>query len=316
VGRVSSRVIIPTYAEIPRIPQRWLWYPWIARDVMTLLAGKAGSLKGTSLCDIIARISNGESMPDRAPLGYPQPLPAGDIIAITPEDRANEAMAYRLFAAGADLSRVWNFTSIRLTSGNEKAWKLTPEGLDELAEFADAIPALGLERYGRPGAVRLFYVDPMLAVIDNRKVASNELARANVVEPLDALAKRYGAGVALINHTVKDGTIAGSQGLVDAARLTLMFAPVGKSAPRVKQLSIYKSNIGPDSDDVEPLRYRQAGSTDETRRVEWMSEAQAAVSEPEGYRTLSLVRSAPEPLQPQPTARELFQSLRRNVRGV
>jgi hypothetical protein len=313
---VSSKLVVPTYAEIPRIPQRWLWYPWIARDVMTLMAGKAGSLKGTSMADVIARISNGAIMPDGAPLGYPAAMTAGDVIAVTPEDRANEAMAYRLFAAGADLTRVWNFTTIRLANGAEHAWKLTPEGLDELAAFADTVPAEGMKRYGRPGVVRLFYIDPMLAVIDGRKVASNELARANVVEPLDALAKHYGAGAALINHTVKDGTIAGSQGLVDAARLTLMFAPVGKNTPKVKQLSIYKSNIGPDSDDIEPLRYRQTGDTDETRRVEWLSELQAAADEPEGYRALHLVPSAPEPVQAQLSARELFQQLRRTVGGA
>jgi AAA domain len=299
----------PSYGEIPMIPQRWLWYPWIARDVMTLAAGRHGSLKGTSNCELIARITTGRDWPDGSRGCAP-----GDVITITREDRPNEAMAYRLSAPGADRTRVWNLTTVRRPDGSDQPWELNEWGLDALRDLADKLPEL-----------RLIYIDPMLAVIDSNQVSSNAKARGNVVDPLDALCLEYGCGLVLVNHTVKDGSIAGSQGLVDAARLVLMYQPV-RNYPGIKQLSILKSNIGPDSEVIPPLRYRQTGDTDSTRTVEWLPAEQHARgaerhSAPATYsRALSVVRSAPEPAQghaavpePKPTAAELFQSLRRSV---
>lgn len=258
---------ITTYADYPPVPQRWLAFPFLPLDVMTLAAGGCGILKGTSMASVIAAVTHGIGLfGNQVPNGLRRSCA---VISITPEDRSRQAMAYRLLAAGADPRLVINLTYDRLDPDDpERAlkWKLDALGLANIREawqYAETV--LGVP-------VGLVYIDPMKEVV--RGVSTNDQYRDLVVSKLDDLAAelgkdgRPGAAVLLVNHLTKEGSIAGSQGLVDAARITLMFEP-WKVNPEIKTLSVYKSNIGP-RNGVPALRYREVGADyDTTRRVEW-----------------------------------------------
>lgn len=255
-------------------PQRWLAEPWIARDVMTLVAGGAGILKGTAMASVIADASRGRLF-FGSQVGNEAGL--GDVIVIAPEDR-RDAMKFRLRAAGADMTRVWNLTydGRKRDDGRPGKTRLDEHGLRSIEAMGRWINA-PLDAGGRGGRLVLVYIDPLMAVKPRGvSIAQDDQVRDKIVEPLDDLAALFGCGVVLLQHTVKDGTIGGSQGLVNAARLVLLFQRVKGSDYR--SLSIFKSNIGPD--DLPALRYHQVGAESElTRRVEWV-EAEEAEREP------------------------------------
>lgn len=258
----------------PPKPQRWLAEPWLPRDVMTLAAGGAGILKGTAMATVVADATRG-----RPYFGsqVTNQAGAGDVIVIAPEDR-RDALKFRFKAAGADMTRAWNLTYDGRTGSDGQPGKtrLDEHGLAAVKAMGRWINA-PVSQGGRGGRLVLVYIDPLMAVKPKGvSITQDDQVRDHIVDPLDNLARLFGCAVVLLQHTVKDGTIGGSQGLVNAARLVLFFQRVKGSDYR--SLSVYKSNIGPD--DLPALRYHQVGADSEaTRRVEWV-EAEEADSEP------------------------------------
>jgi len=277
----------------PPRPQRWLAFPYIARDVMTLAAGGAGILKGTSMASVIADVTQGRDFFGgrvRNQVGAP-----ADVIAIVPEDR-EDAMRFRLGAAGANLQRVWNLTYDGRTGddGLPGKTRLDERGLRSIRSLATWInePA---EQGGLGSRLALIYIDPLMAVKPRGvSITQNDQARDHIVDPLDGLAERFGCSLILLQHTVKDGSIGGSQGLVDAARLVLFMQRV-KGSDGHARLSVFKSNIGPDAEHgAADLRYCQTGAESElTRRVQWMDDADT-----EPVTLAGAPQGAPTPLYP------------------
>lgn len=303
----------------PPKPQRWLAEPWIARDVMTLGAGGAGILKGTAMASVVADVTRGRPFFGNQVANQ---VGAGDVLLVAPEDR-RDALAFRLMAAGADLRHVWNLTydGRKGTDGRPGKTRLDERGLHSIEAMGRWINT-PVSSGGLGGRLVLVYIDPLMAVKPKGvSIAQDDQVREFIVDPLDNLAKLFGSAVVLLQHTVKDGTIGGSQGLVNAARLVLFFQRVKGSDYR--KLSVFKSNIGPD--DLPALRYHQVGADSEaTRRVEWV-EAEEAEQEPvivppgavPGVTQLwpyQQARNAQQPVQRAVSAREIFLTQQRGAR--
>ena len=254
------------YSDIEALPTVWLWQDRIPRGEVTLVAGEGGAGKGQLCCDLAARVSSGRGMP----FGDDDGEPAA-VIMVTPEDDLSETVAWRLRAASADLSRVHDLT---LTdSGTPFALSADSTHEGSIATLRAAVDDLG---------ARLVVVDPLMACIGWGSITTNMGAR-RVMAPLQRLAKETGAAVVLTHHTVKSGAIAGSKGLLDAARVVYRVHR-DKENPAVRVMSLEKSNVLGATEDV---RYLISGDGHDTcvswlgrdelaaRRTAWRTEGSA-----------------------------------------
>lgn len=239
-----------TYAEIDAVDTVWLWLGRVPCGEVTLLAGEGGVGKGQLLCDLAARVTTGRPMPLRDAGETP-----GSVIMITPEDDLSETVAWRLRAAGANLAKVHDLTL--LASGSPFELSASERSAGNVAQLREAIGAIG--------DVRLVVIDPLMACIAYGTIATNLGAR-RVMAPLQRLAKETGVSIIMSHHTVKSGAIAGSKGLLDAARVVYRVRKDPEN-PAIRVMALEKSNVLGATEDV---RYTLAGEGRDTR-VEWLS---------------------------------------------
>ena len=218
-----------SFAEIDALEPEFLlesMLPPVPRSDVTILYGSGGIGKGRMIAGIIAEVTNA----------------GGTVITIQPEDDVHEQVRPRLEAAGADLSRVIDLTTIggcrfKLAAGSKE-----PGHLQLLATAIDDLNKAG--HY-----VQLVVIDPIAAVALGT-ISTNRGARA-LIEPLQDLAGVTGVSILCVAHAVKNGTLQGSAGLRDAARLVYKVS-VDDTDPTVRVLEAEKHNNLPDS---EPLRF-------------------------------------------------------------
>jgi putative DNA primase/helicase len=223
----TEPIAVP-FSEIPAITPAWLWPGVIPERTPVILASPGGTGKGLAIAAIAGLVTTGSRFP-----GEPQDAvrERRQVILVAPEDDANEDLAFRLRAAGADLALVrvlnWMPDGTRFT---------LPSCLETLR---DAIRQASAQ--GPP--VGLVAVDPLLAVCE-RSIASVTAARA-VIEPLQDLAREEGVAMIISHHTTKDGrTIAGSKAITDAARLVWLLERMPGSSDALRKMTVQKSNRG------------------------------------------------------------------------
>ena len=257
-----------TYADIPALETVWLVRNRLPRGEVVLIAGEGGTGKGMSMCDLAAAVTTGRDW-----AGEPV-VATGSVVMITPEDDLNETVAYRLRAVSADLGKIHDLTFMHGGAPFELSVKAGQFGsIPQLRELIDAI-----------GDVVLVIIDPLMAAVDG-PISSNVAAR-RVMSPLQRMAKETGVCVAMTHHTVKSGAVAGSKGLVDAARLVYRLAK-DPANPAIRVLSMEKSNI---TSALEDVRYAiDGGGLDarvvwlgreelDSRRIAWREKARPAVA--------------------------------------
>ena len=285
----ASMMAVP-FSLIPEKEVDPLWLGWVLRRHVTMLVAPGGTGKGLLTIDMGARVTKGKGFPDE-PEGTVREPEA--VVIVAPEDDANEAVAWRLKAAGADLSLVFNLTvfpdgSQFTLPGSVKDGSLK-RAMDEIEEVAGV-------------KVGLVIIDPLFAVVA-RPLTTNPAARA-VIDPLEHLANESGAAVVLTHHTVKSGKTAGSKGLTDAVRCVLRIERSGDGAARV--LSVEKSNNMGDSASI---RYIIAGEGGGTCLV-WPAEVEqlAAKLSSRGYEIRPDLTAAPAQAEAPGELVELFES--------
>jgi RecA-family ATPase len=264
-----------SYADIPPETPEWLWEGRIPRAFACLVAGDGGIGKGYLMCDLAARVTRGDVMPD----GSPGPE-AGSVITITPEDDQRKVMAWRLRAAKADLSRVWD-----LTGSIGKRFKL-PQGIPELYRAISAAPEC-----------RMVLIDPLAAVSSIGLTSSNIRLREQLMEPLEALAADTGVAMVINGHTVKSGAIAGSIALQQAARMVLRVSR-DKGDTRIRRIHVDKSNIS--TDDVPDVAYTVV-KDDPAGYVEWLKDnAQDGIIElgASQQKIMDVLKASSVPMEP------------------
>jgi hypothetical protein len=239
---------------------RWAWKDRIPLGGVTLLAGQEGSGKTTILVDVLARATRGQLDGDL------RGEPVGCVYA-TAEDSHSRTLAPRLFAAGADLNRVFFIEIDGLAGGLS-----IPGDID------------ALDKRMRQTGSRVLVLDPLGAhlggTLDTHRDASVRQALAPLASHMDRIG---GACVGVMHWSKAPTTVAldrvnGSRGFTAAARAMLAVGedPEDKSA---RVLILAKSNLG--RIDVPALKYRIEGReilTDDglmiiTSGVAWLGEA-------------------------------------------
>jgi RecA-family ATPase len=237
------------YSDIPPETPDWLWEGRIPRAFACLVAGDGGIGKGYLMCDLAARHTRGDTMPDGTPGRGP-----GWAITITPEDDQRKVMSWRLRAAKADLGRVFDMTGL---VGNR--FKL-PAGIPELYKgISAARRSTGLQN-------GMVLIDPLAAVSSIGLTSSNIKLRVELMEPLETVAADTGVALIINGHTVKSGAIAGSVALQQAARMVLRVSR-DKGDTRIRRIHVDKSNIS--TDDVPDVAYTLV-KDEPAGYVEWL----------------------------------------------
>lgn len=276
---VADLIGIP-YTYIPQREVVPLWPGWIARRHVTLVVAPGGTGKGMWTVDIAARVSTGRPWPGESQEDTREPEA---VVMVTPEDDANEAVAKRLAAAGADTSLVFDLT--KLPDGSPF---ILPDSVPQLRAAIAQIE----EMTGRK--VGLVVIDPLMACVE-KSIASNIAAR-KATDPLADLASELGPAVILTHHTVKSGAAAGSKGLTDAMRHVLHIdKPAGLEDGPVRVVTVSKSNMAPTDSQ---LRYVLLGDDGDCHAVYPDDSDTPAVSR--GY-----VIEVPEEAKPEPEVKPL-----------
>jgi hypothetical protein len=176
----------------------WLDKPFLQRSAFELLAGRKGSCKGTWLCGVAARVSDGSL--------YGEPK---RVLVVTSEDSVELDFLPRFLAAGGDPAMV------EIIVG---AFRL-PRDLDWLRQQAASL-----------GDVGLIVIDPIgnhLGGADTDKEGSVREA----IGPLNDLADQLDCLIVGVRHLGKDASrgalssVLGSTAWVDVPRCVILMAP-------------------------------------------------------------------------------------------
>lgn len=219
---------LQTFAETPARDIAWIWPGVLPRGMLALLGGKQGLGKSFLICDLAARISTGQPMPDGTI------LPPGKVLLLAREDDASCVLLPRLRAARADLSRI--------------AWSIfanaaTGSPLD-LAAHINLLIAATTEH-----AFDLIVVDTFAAFAPAGTDANAAQDVRHLLDALTRLARATSAAVMVVAHLRKTGqgdgdpmdAIAGSAQMTAGVRVAaLLDAGMGDE----RWFRVVKSNLG------------------------------------------------------------------------
>lgn len=277
-----------SYADIEPLELEEIWRGRIPCGTPTYVVGESTVGKGFLFADLISRVTNGDVMPDGSELQ----TRAGSVITITPEDDPNLAMANRLNAAGANMSKVYDMTE----------GFMLPDSLPELGAAINSI-----------GDVRMVYMDPLSSLAQRSLSSGAVTIRRTLTCPLERTAATHGIGLAVVLHTVKSGAVQGSQTIVDASRMLLRIKR-NENDHKIRLVHVDRTNIANGEDTPDVAYTIVGGEKPNDTHVEYLDvpeEVNEGPSETDNVnrgmtgaaKMLEVLRTAGEPLDCQQLAR-------------
>ncbi len=262
LGIISRRL-----SDIEMRPVNWLWKGKLACGKVSLIQGDPGLGKSMLLASLAAVVTQGGLWPvtrDKAP--------QGSVLILSAEDDAEDTLAPRMEAAGADLSRVHILDAIQ--SELENGEKVT-RGFDLSQDISKLI-----YKMREIGDVRLVSIDPVLAYVGQTKDSHKTSDVRGILAPLNSAAYEAGAAIIMVNHLNKSqGQSAINRGQGSNAWAAAARAVFGVIADKEDQGKRYfltlKNNLGADGTETN-LSYRiesyQLPASDpaiQTARILW-----------------------------------------------
>jgi len=264
--------IYRNYAEIAPREVEWLWPGRIPSSMFTLLVGKQGSGKTFIALDIAAHLSKGTTWPDGD-----SAAPVGRTILLAAEDLANEVIAPRLMAMGADMGKITSLDAVRVQDENGKTRIELFDAQRRLVSLDVLIRGLNASRTLPP--VRLIVLDPVTAYMGDADQNSNIEVRM-ALSGLILLAAKHKVAVLGLNHLNKcnEGDeverVLGSTAFTALARSVLMVKTNKAGRTRLEHI---KCNVAPLASSLPchvedgKLAWSEAQKISETKRVDdWL----------------------------------------------
>lgn len=220
---------LQTFAETPEREIDWLWPGVIPKGMLSLIGGKQGLGKSFLICDLAARVSSGQPMPDgtnHAP---------GKVLLLAREDDASCVLLPRLRAAKADLSRVcWSVFANTATGSS----------IDLAAHVNLLVEATTTHAFD------LIVVDTFAAFAPAGTDANAAQDVRLLLDALTRLARQTSAAVVVVAHLRKTGqgdgdpmdAIAGSAQMTAGVRVASMLEKGVADGER--WFRVVKSNLG------------------------------------------------------------------------
>ena len=238
-------------SEVTTKQVEWEWQGRIPKGKLAMFDGDPDLGKSVVTMDITARKSTGRGFPDGAP------CKAGNVLIVNVEDGLEDTIVPRLKAHGADLDRVFIFSSVPDENGGTRLLEL-PRDI-----------AL-LENKVRQRQAELLIIDPVLTMLGGDANKDQDARKA--LAPVRDMAERTGVAVVCVRHLNKSVGLkaiqrgGGNMGLIGVARAGSFFAPHPED-DGLRVMAAHKSNLAqrPPS-----LSYRIVTSAvHDTARVEW-----------------------------------------------
>jgi hypothetical protein len=267
-ARTGRRVLLTPASAIRMRPVHWAWTERIPNGALTVIPGREGIGKSLLLAWLAAQITRG-TLPGVF-FGDPRPV----IYAAT-EDSWSHTIGPRLFAAGADLDRVFRVD-------------VEQDGrIDQLTLPSDTS---ALAKEIRELQVALLAADPLLSLIHAGIDTHRDRDLRTALEPLARLADETKCAVVGLAHFNKSASsdalnlITGSRAFSAVARAVLAIARDTEADDGSCVLSQAKNNLG--RLDLPSLRYVVTTAevpTDEgpayVGRLEFTGESERSVSD-------------------------------------
>ena len=220
---------LQSFAETPEREIAWLWPGVIPRGMLSLIGGKQGLGKSFLICDLAARVSAGQPMPDGTN------RPPGRVLLLAREDDASCVLLPRLRAAKADLSRVCWSVFANTATGSP---------IDLAAHIHLLIEATTNHAFD------LIVVDTFAAFAPAGTDANAAQDVRLLLDSLTRLARQTGAAVVVVAHLRKTGqgdgdpmdAIAGSAQMTAGVRVAALLDKGMQEGER--WFRVVKSNLG------------------------------------------------------------------------
>lgn len=233
----ESSILIP-FSTIPPREVTWLWKNRIPCGRISVLGGPQGLGKSYLTIDFAGRISSGTAWPDGSP------CESGSVIFISGEDDPRDTIRPRLDAHGADLSRIWTFSTERRLGTKSKRNQTVFTLADvELLERA----------LSQTPDCKLIVIDPIGAYVGGKVNTSADNEVRAVLGPIAQLAEASGSAVLIVAHHRKsfgntaDDMIMGSRAFTALARSVWHVFPDPSDESR-RMLVAGKNNLAPRQD--------------------------------------------------------------------
>jgi hypothetical protein len=249
--------------------REYIWRGYILANDLTFWIGQEKAGKGLLWTQVCACLTRGWPMPPSDPqdptIDWNTVLPPSYVITISLEDETDIDLKPRMVAAGADEDLVDDMSHVKRANASggtiTSRFKIDVD-LPLLSDRIDELNKMGVED-GTGAVVRLIVIDPIMAASAG-SVSFNQKARANIVEPLQELAREKGVGILLIGHffrglgsalnpnssvTIAD-KVGASKGILDACRLNCVLLKDPQN-PSIRRLMVLSANGGSTDEVIE-----------------------------------------------------------------
>lgn len=200
-------------SDIPERQLEWLWQARLLRGGIALLEGRPEQGKTMVICEIAARISRGQPLPNDSRSRLPE-----NVVMLVAEDDVAATIIPRLRASGADLTKIHILEGTKV-DGKPQPFHLT----DDAAKLATHV---------RQQRAALVTIDPIVAYMGSRHGRSvdtnNDYATRQALLPLKTIAEETSAAVLAVRHYRKgrgiDAVEAGGGSVAFAAYARVLLA--------------------------------------------------------------------------------------------
>ncbi len=238
--RGKKRLDLVTYDQIQEEDLNWIWYGRIAEGKFGLLVGLPGKTKSYLTAYIIARVTQGEPLPDDYVNTFVEPK---SVLLLTYEDGQGDTIKKRLSKCGADMSKVF---TIPVESEN-----FTKDDWDALEVVLQEHPE-----------IKLVVIDPIQAIMNGEDDNKESVVRP-ALSPAVTLGAKYKCAFLGVKHLNKDESksidsrVGGSIAYTGLAR-TILFAGHDNEKPFGENREVYAGCIvtkGNIAGAVSPISY-------------------------------------------------------------
>lgn len=198
----TNEKVYKAFSEVETKEPVWLWYPYIPKNMVTIIQGDPKCGKTYMLLDIISRITKGDKKPFSE-----ERFEIGNVILQNDDDPIDYTLAKRLDQQGADRSKVFI-----VDENNEQLY------FDDLSRLEKTIEEV------KPS---LIVFDPIQSFLGDININSIVDVR-NALAPLKDIAEKYDCAIVLVQHLKKGFESkaiykgVGSIDIIGFARSTIM----------------------------------------------------------------------------------------------
>lgn len=216
--REAAKLPMRTADSVRSRPKPWLFKDWIEQRQLTLIAGLPDAGKSTFTCALAAAVTRGKDHPLFSSF---EPTGDGHVIFICREDDIVTSLKARLYAAGADMSK------IAIISDDFGEHGETPFNINSERDRARLIGYSESIKH----RIGMIVLDPVYQAVDGD--FNNDYKARAAYEGLVVLAKQLECAIVGVCHTVKNprdkdplARVAGPQALRLVPRSIILLSEI------------------------------------------------------------------------------------------